>query len=49
MAFIKADPWDKMVQSNEGGVAERRSQKRTVASRDAERVTLGEGKRTPRT
>jgi len=38
---MKADPCDKILQSYVGGGVERRSQKRTVVSRDAERTTLG--------
>jgi len=38
---MKADPCDRTVQSYEGGGVLRRSQKRTVASRDAERMILG--------
>lgn len=48
-ALTNAEPCDKIVQSYEGGSTVCLAQKRTVASRDAERITSGWGKRTPRT
>ncbi len=38
---MKADPCDKIVLSYFGGGVERRSQRRTVESRDAERIVVG--------
>ena len=48
-AFMKAELWDDIEQSYVGGFSERSFQRRTVASRDAERTKDGWGKTTPRT
>ncbi len=49
MALMKAEPWDEIEQSYFGGFWDRSFQRRTVASREAERTKDGSGKTTPRT
>ena len=49
IAFMKAEPWEDIEQSYLGGFSARSFHWRTVASRDAETMTVGCGKTTPRT